>query len=117
MWVWVSPDEAAVVGAAAAREGMSVGAWVGETAVGRARTKQRETNLARSAGWGLSSRRELVAALVALRAEVAALRRRPVVEPDPAVPVDELLDEQPGPTFLAAETVTSCSRCCGGSTR
>jgi hypothetical protein len=46
-------------------------------------------------GTGLSSWRELVAALVALRAEVAAVRRAPVVEHDPAAPGGELLDGQP----------------------
>jgi hypothetical protein len=46
-------------------------------------------------GTGLSSWRELVAALVALRAEVAAVRRAPVVEHDAAAPGGERLDGQP----------------------
>jgi hypothetical protein len=39
VWVRLSPDEAAVVGEAAARAAMSAGAWVGDTAVGRARAE------------------------------------------------------------------------------
>ena len=74
----LSPDEAAVVGEAAARAGMSVGAWVGETAVGRARAEAAGDEPGEAGGVGPSSWRELVAALVALRAEVAALRRVPV---------------------------------------
>ena len=80
MWVRLSPDEAAVVGEAAARAGMSVGAWVGETAVGRARAEAAGDEPGEAGGVGPSSWRELVAALVALRAEVAAVRRVPVVE-------------------------------------
>jgi uncharacterized protein (DUF1778 family) len=96
VWVRLSPDEAAVVGAAAARAGMSVGAWVGETAVGRARVEAAgdEPAEARGVGVGSSSWRELVAALVALRAEVAALRRLSVAEPAPASPAGELLDDK-----------------------
>ena len=80
VWVRLSPDEAAVVGEAAARAGMSVGAWVGETAVGRARAEAAGDEPGEAGGVGPSSWRELVAALVALRAEVAAVRRVPVVE-------------------------------------
>ena len=79
MWVRLSPDEAAVVGEAAARAGMSVGAWVGD----RGRPGPRGSSgdePGEAGGVGPSSRRELVAALVALRAEVAALRRL-VTEP------------------------------------
>ena len=64
VWVRLSPDEAAVVGEAAARAGMSVGAWVGETAVVRARGQAADDYLAEAGGVGLSSGRELVAALV-----------------------------------------------------
>ena len=95
VWVRLSPDEAAVVGEAAARAGMSVGAWVGETAVGRARAQAAGDEPGEAGGVGLSSRRELVAALVALRAEVAAAAARAGVELGPAVPADELLDDQP----------------------
>ena len=84
-----------MVGEAAARAGMSVGAWVGETAVGRARAEAAGDEPGEAGGVGLSSWRELVAALVALRAEVAAARRVPVVELGPAVPAGELLDDQP----------------------
>ena len=94
VWVRLSPDEAAVVGEAAARAGMSVGAWVGETAVGRARAEAAGDEPGEAGGVGLSSWRELVAALVALRAEVAAVRRVPVVELGPAVSAGELLDDQ-----------------------
>jgi hypothetical protein len=45
-------------------------------------------------GAGPLSGRELVAALVALRAEVAALRRAPVVEVDPGAPAAEELPDQ-----------------------
>jgi hypothetical protein len=72
---------------------MSVGAWVGDTAVGRARVEAAGDEPAQTGGTGLSSCRELVAALVALRAEVAAARRAPVVEFDPAVPAGELPDQ------------------------
>jgi hypothetical protein len=97
VWVRLSPEEAVVVGAAADRVGMSVGAWVGETAVGRARAQAAEDGPGEVGAVGLSSRRALVAALVALRAEVAAVRRRPVAEPGPAVPAGDLLDDQPVP--------------------
>ena len=78
----LSPVEAAVVGEAAARAGMSVGAWVGDTAVDRARAEAAgdEPDEAGVRKAEPSSWRELVAALVALRAEVAAVRRVPVVE-------------------------------------
>jgi hypothetical protein len=92
--VRLSPVEAAVVGDAAARAGMSVGAWVGHTAVDRA-----SVQAARDEAGGVgkaepSSWRELVAALVALRAEVVAARRMLVVEPDSAAPGGEPLDGQ-----------------------
>ena len=93
VWVRLSPDEAAVVGEAAGRAGMSVGAWVGETAVGRARAEAAGDDPGEASGVGPSSWRELVAALVALRAEVAALRRVP--ERASAVSAGELLDDQP----------------------
>jgi uncharacterized protein (DUF1778 family) len=93
VWVRLSPDEAAVIGEAAARAGMSVGAWVGETAVGRARAEAAGDEPGEASGVGPSSCRELVAALVALRAEVAALRRVP--ERASAVSAGELLDDQP----------------------
>jgi hypothetical protein len=90
VWVRLSPDEAAVVGEAAVRAGMSVGAWVGETAVGRARGDGRgEVGGSEPSSW-----RELVAALVALRIEVAAVRREPAVGLVPDVPPRELLDGQ-----------------------
>ena len=92
VWVRLSPAEAAVVGEAAARAGMSVGAWVGETAVGRARAQAAGAEPGEAGGVGPSPWRELVAALVALRAEVAATRRPP--ELGSAVPAGELLDEQ-----------------------
>jgi hypothetical protein len=95
VWVRLSPDEAAVVGAAAGRAGMSVGAWVGETAVGRPRAEAAGDEPGGAGGTGLSSRRELVAALVALRAEVASVRRLPVAKSSPAVPAGELSDQQP----------------------
>jgi hypothetical protein len=79
-------DDATVIGEAAARLGLSVGAWVGDTAVGRARAEAAGDECAEVGGAGLWSGRELVAALVALRAEVAAVRRAPVVEVDPAAP-------------------------------
>ena len=91
--VRLSPVEAAVVGEAAGRAGMSVGAWVGEIAVGRARADAAGDEPAEAGGAGPSSWRELVAALVALRAEVAALRRVP--ERAVAVSAAELLDGQP----------------------
>jgi hypothetical protein len=90
VWVRLSPDEATVVGEAAARAGMSVGAWVGDTAVGRARAEVAGDEPGEAGGAVLSSWRELVAVLVALRAEVAAVRRVPVLEQVSAVPVGEL---------------------------
>ena len=95
VWVRLSPAEAAVVGAAAAQTGMSVGAWVGETAVGRARAQaagDEPVEIGEAGGVGLSPWRELVAALVALRAEVAAVQRMPGL--GPGVPAAELLDDQ-----------------------
>ncbi len=97
VWVRLSPVEAAVVGEAAARAGMSPGAWVGDTAVDRARTEaaRDDADQADEVGTtGPSSWRELVAALVALRAEAAAVRRVPVVELDPAAPGGDLPDGQ-----------------------
>jgi hypothetical protein len=72
---------------------MSVGAWVGQTAVGRARAEAAGDEADEANGVGLSSSRELVAALVALRAEVAALRRVP--ERASAASAGELRDDQP----------------------
>jgi hypothetical protein len=87
--VRLSPIEAAVVGEAAVRAGMSVGAWVGHTAVDRASAQavRDEPGGAEPSSW-----RELVAALVALRAEVAAARRVPVVEFERGAPAGELPD-------------------------
>jgi hypothetical protein len=92
--VRLSPDEAAVLDEAAGQVGMSVGAWIAETAIGRARSHTRGGDAGEVDEFGPSSRRELVAALVALRAEVAALPRRSVVELGSAVPAGELLDDQ-----------------------
>ena len=98
VWVRLSPDEAAVVGAAAAWAGLSVGAWVGETAVGRARVDAAGDDPGEAGRFGpLSSWRELVAALVALRAEVGAVREVSAVALGPAVPAGELLADQPAP--------------------
>jgi hypothetical protein len=83
-----------VVGEAAARTGMSAGACVGDTAVGRARAKAARAGADEAGGVGKavpSSWRELVAALVALHAEAATLRPAPVVEPKPVAPGGELL--------------------------
>jgi hypothetical protein len=90
----LTPDEATIIGEAAARAGMSVGAWVGDTAVGRARAEVAGDEPDEVGGAGLWSGRELVAALVALRAEVAALRRAPVVEVHPAAPAAKELPDQ-----------------------
>jgi hypothetical protein len=95
VWLRLSPDEAAAVGAAAARAGMSVGAWVGETAVGRARAEAGGDEPGEAGEIGLSSPRELVAALVALRAEVAVAAARRLPELGSAVPAGELLDNRP----------------------
>jgi hypothetical protein len=89
----LTPDEATIIGEAAARVGASVGAWVGDTAVGRARAEAAGDEPDSAGGTGPSSGRELVAALVALRAEVAALRHTPGVEVDAAVPAGELPDQ------------------------
>jgi hypothetical protein len=97
VWVRLSPDEAAAVGEAAARAGMSPGAWVGDTAVDRARAEAARdyADEAGEAGEaGPSSWRELVAALVALRAEAAAVRPVPVAELSPVAPAGALLDGQ-----------------------
>ena len=96
--VRLSPVEAAVVGVAAARAGLSVGAWLGHTAVDRARAQVAGDEPDEAGVFGKaepSSWRELVAALVALRAEVAAMRRVPVVECAPGAPADELPDGEP----------------------
>jgi hypothetical protein len=114
VWVRLSPDEAAAVSEAAARAGMSAGAWVGETAVGRARAEAAGDKPGEAGGVGPSSWRELVAALVALRAEVAALRRVP--ECASAGSAAELPD-QPATTIPPARTGTAWPWCCGGSTR
>ncbi|MDT0353847.1 hypothetical protein [Pseudonocardia charpentierae] len=93
----MSPAEAAVVGEAAARAGMSAGAWVGDAAVDRARAEAARADgdqTGRAGTTGPSSWREMVAALVALRAE-AALRRAPVVELTPAAPGGALPQDQP----------------------
>jgi hypothetical protein len=74
---------------------MSVGAWVGHTAVWRARADGTGAEPDEVGGTGLSSWRELVAALVALRGEVAAVRRVPGMTSDPAAPAGQLLDGQP----------------------
>jgi hypothetical protein len=77
---------------------MSAGAWVGDTAVDRARAEAARDDADRAGGAGTtgpSSWRELVAALVALRAEAASVRPVPVVEPNPAAPGGALLDDQP----------------------
>jgi hypothetical protein len=94
VWVRLSPDEATVVGEAAARAGMSLGAWVGDTAVDGARAQARGDGRGEAGGTEPSSWRELVAALVALRAEVAAVREVPAVEFGPAVSAGVLLDER-----------------------
>ena len=57
----LSPAEAGDVGAAAERDGLSVGAWVGELAVGRARGRADPVPV----GW-----QDLVAELVRFRADV-----------------------------------------------
>jgi hypothetical protein len=93
--VRLSPVEAAVVGEAAGRAGMSVGAWVGHTAVDRARAKAARHGPDEAGGTEPSSWRGLVAALVALRAEVAAARRVPVVEVEPGAQVGELPEGEP----------------------
>jgi hypothetical protein len=64
--VRLSPEEAAVVRTAAARAGLSVGAWVGDAAVARARRENRgQGERPEPASW-----RELVASLMVMRAEV-----------------------------------------------
>jgi hypothetical protein len=93
--VRLSPVEAAVVDEAAGRAGMSVGAWVGHTAVDRASAQAARDEPHEAGGAEPSSWRELVAALVALRAEVAAARRVPDVEFEPGAPAGELPDGQP----------------------
>ena len=119
VWVRLSPDEAAVVGEAAARAGLSVGAWVGETAVGRARADAAGDDPGEAGRVGpLSSWRELVAALVALRAEVAAVREVPVGGAGVRLcPQVSCSPTSPPPTIPAAPAGTGWSGCCGGSTR
>ena len=78
---------------------------MGDTAVGRARAEAAGDAPDEAGGAGPSSGRELVAALVALRAEVAALRRAPVVEFNSAAAAGELPDQPcsgtPGPSDQA----------------
>ena len=66
--VRVSPCEAAAIAAAASRAGLSVGAWVGDVAVRAARADGHAVD------GGVSSWREVTAALVAVRAQVVAAR-------------------------------------------
>jgi hypothetical protein len=82
-------EEATVIGEAAARLGLSVG----DTAVGRARAEAARDAPDKVCGAGLGSGRDLVAALVALRAEVAALQWAAGATLHPAAPVGELLDQ------------------------
>jgi len=91
--VRLTPDEATVIGEAAGRAGMSVGAWVGDTAVGQARADAADDDPADAGRAGLWPGRELVAALVALRAEVAALRWAAGATLNPAASAGELLDQ------------------------
>jgi hypothetical protein len=79
--VRLSPEEAEAVWAAASRAGLSVGAWVADIAVSRARGELRGT----VEQTGPSSWRELVAALVALRTEVVGVRDDGAVETRVAV--------------------------------
>jgi hypothetical protein len=90
VWVRLSPAEAAAVGEAAARAGMSMGAWVGHTAVDRASAEAARDDPDEPGGAEPSSWRQLVAALVALRAEVVAAHRVPVVESEPGASAGEL---------------------------
>jgi hypothetical protein len=112
-----TPDEAMVIGEAAARVGVSVGAWVGETAVGPARVEAAGDEPSGAGEAGLPSWRPLVAALVALRAEVAAVRRAPIVEFDTAAPADELSDGQPSREIPGRSDRSGVVKCCSGSTR
>jgi hypothetical protein len=80
--VRLSPGEADLIREAARREGLSVGAWVGEVAVRAARTDASPL----PATW-----RELVAALVQLRAEVVGGQRVPIVQLGPPVDSEDLL--------------------------
>lgn len=91
--VRLTPDEATVIGEAAGQAGMSVGAWVGDVAVGRARADAADDEPAEAGRAGLWAGRELVAALVSLRAEVAALRRDPGVTVNLAARAGELPDQ------------------------
>jgi hypothetical protein len=115
--VRLSPVEATVIGEAAARAAMSVGAWVGHTAVDRASAEAARDDPDEARGTGLSSWRELVAALVALRAEVTVVQRAPVVEFDPAVPAGELPDGEPPTASPAVRAGAVWSSCYGESTR
>ncbi len=116
VWVRLSPNEATVVGEAARRAGMSVGAWVGETAVGRAGAQARGDGRG-EVGGVQPSWRELVAALVALRAEVAAVRRVPCWSSVRLCPQVNCSTTSPPTTIPAARAGTVWSGCCGGSTR
>jgi hypothetical protein len=68
--VRLSPEEAALVRVAAARASLSVGAWIGEAAVSRARSEDRGVDRGEAEGQLPTSWRELVAALMTLRTEV-----------------------------------------------
>jgi hypothetical protein len=99
--VRLSPEEAEAVQAAAARTGLSVGAWVADAAVSRARSEgQGEAKQA-----ALSSWRELVAALVVLRTEVVS-----VWNAGGAVVGDLLPVVQLGPASDAGEPVRAENR-------
>jgi hypothetical protein len=112
--VRLSPVEAAVVGEAAVRAGMSVGAWVGYTAIDRARAQATRDAPDEAGGTEPSSWRELVAALVALRAVVAAARGVPVVGFGPGGAgrggVVELLRRIDTLTAAAVEATSSTAR-------
>jgi hypothetical protein len=113
----LTPDEATVIGEAAARAGMSVGAWVGDTAVGRARAEAAGDEPDEVGGAGLWSGRELVAALVALRAEVAAVRARRSWRSIPLRLRPRSCPTSLGPALRVCRTRQLWSRCCAGSTR
>jgi hypothetical protein len=65
--VWLSEGERAAIGEAAGRDGMAPGAWLGEVGVRAARGA--------GAGGGLAGASEVVAALFAVRQELAEVRR------------------------------------------
>ena len=94
VWVPLSPDEAAVVGEAPVGRTCRWGrGWGRPRSVGPAR-KQPVVSLTRLARPGCC-RGGMIAALVAPRAEVAAVRWVPVVGLDPAALAGELPDDQP----------------------